>query len=130
MISLNLYYPSQNPRNNPVNRARGRTLADGKAKPRQRVAKGRRPFFLDSPDSDKLLAMIVALVGEVSVVKERLDTHERLAVQGKIATAEEIENCAPDEDVEDERKAWRAAMLDRVFRIISATRDMDESTSA
>ena len=74
--------------------------------------------------------MIVALLGEVSVVKERLDTHERLAAQGKVATPEEIENYAPDEDVEDEREAWRAAMLERVFRIISATRDRDDSTSA
>ena len=89
------------------------------------MAEGRRPFFLDSPDSDKLLAMIVALLGEVSVVKERLDTHERLAAQGKIATPEEIENYEPDEAVEDEREAWRAAMLERVFRIISATRKED-----
>lgn len=74
--------------------------------------------------------MIVALVGEVSVVKERLDTHERLAARGKVATPEEIENYAPDEDVEDEREAWRAAMLERVFRIISATRDRDGSPDA
>ena len=74
--------------------------------------------------------MIVALVGEVSVVKERLDTHERLAARGKVATAEEIENYAPDEHVEDEREAWRAAMLERVFRIISATRERDGSTHA
>ena len=74
--------------------------------------------------------MVVALVGEVSVVKERLDTHERLAAQGKAATPEEIENYAPGEDVEDEREAWRAAMLERVFRIISATRDTDESADA
>ena len=94
------------------------------------MAKGSRPFFLDSPDSDKLLAMIVALLGEVSVVKERLDTHERLAAQGKVATPEEIENYAPDEAVEDEREAWRAAMLERVFRIISATREVDGSPNA
>ena len=74
--------------------------------------------------------MIVALVGEVSVVKERLDTHERLAARGKVATVEEIENYAPGEDVEDEREAWRAAMLERVFRIISATRGTDGSTDA
>ena len=74
--------------------------------------------------------MIVALAGEVSVVKERLDTHERLAARGKVATPEEIENYAPDEDAEDEREAWRAAMLERVFRIISATRDTDGSTDA
>lgn len=71
--------------------------------------------------------MIVALVGEVSVVKERLDTHERLAARGKVATPEEIENYALDEEAEDERETWRAAMLERVFRIISATRDMDGS---
>ena len=127
---MDLYYPSKNAGNNPVNRARGRALADVKGKQRQRVAKGRRPFFLDSPDSDKLLAMIVALVGEVSIVKERLDTHERLAAQGKVATPEEIENYAPDEDVEDKREAWRAGMLERVFRIISATREKHEPPSA
>ena len=127
---MDLYYSSKNAGNNPVNRARGRALADGKGKQRQRVAKGRRPFFLDSPDSDKLLAMIVALVGEVSIVKERLDTHERLAAQGKVATPEEIENYAPAEDVEDERDAWRAGMLERVFRIISATREKHEPPSA
>lgn len=102
-------------------------MADDKRKSRQRVAKGRRPFFLESSDSDKLLSMIVALVGEVSVIKERLDTHERIAAQGKVATPEEIENYTPDEEVEDEREAWRAAMLERVFRIILATRDSDES---
>ena len=127
---MDLYYSSKNAGNNPVNRAGGRTLADGNGKQRQRVAKGRRPFFLDSPDSDKLLAMIVALVGEVSIVKERLDTHERLAAQGKVATPEEIENYAPDEDVEDKREAWRAGMLERVFRIISATREKHEPPSA
>ena len=74
--------------------------------------------------------MIVALAGEVSVVKERLDTHERLAALGKVATPEEIENYAPDEDAEDEREAWRAAMLERVFRIISATRNTDGPTDA
>ena len=128
--TTDLYYPLTKQRKKPGQSGRGHTLAEGKGKLRQRVAKGRRPFFLDSPDSDKLLAMIVALAGEVSVVKERLDTHERLAAQGKVATPEEIENYAPDEDAEDEREAWRAAMLERVFRIISATRNTDESTDA
>lgn len=67
--------------------------------------------------------MIVALVGEVSIVKERLDTHERLAAQGKVATSAEIENYRCDEGVEDEREAWRAMMLERVFRIIAVCED-------
>jgi len=98
-------------------------MSKSERKPRQRIAKGRRPFFLESADSDKLLAMITALVGEMSVVKDRLDTHERLAAAGKIATPQEIEAYEPEEAVEDEREARRAAMLARVFRIITATRD-------
>lgn len=98
-------------------------MSDKTAKPRQRVAKGRRPFFLENPESDKLLAMITALVGEVSVLRDRLDTHERLAAAGKVATPDEIEAYRPDEGVEDEREAQRAAMLERVFRIITVTRD-------
>lgn len=100
-------------------------MSDKTRKPRQRVAKGRRPFFLETPESDKLLAMVTALVGEVSVLKDRLDTHERLAAAGKVATPEEIEAYAPDEAIVDEREVARTAMLDRVFRIISATRDSD-----
>jgi len=97
-----------------------------KARSRQRFAKGRRPNFLDSSDSDKLLAMVVALVGEVAVVRDRLDTHERLATIGKVATPDEIEAYSPDEAVEDERETWRSAMLDRVFRIISATKEQSD----
>lgn len=98
-------------------------MSEQKVKPRQRVAKGRRPFFLDTPESDKLLAMITALVGEVSVLKDRLDTHERLAVAGKVATPQEIEAYSPDESIIDERESARTAMLERVFRIIAATQD-------
>lgn len=98
-------------------------MSEEKQKPRQRVAKGRRPFFLDTPESDKLLAMITALVGEVSVLKDRVDTHERLAAAGKVATPEEIESYSPDEAIIDQREVERTAMLERVFRIITATRD-------
>lgn len=105
-------------------------MTDTVRKPRQRVAKGRRPYFLESPDSDKLLAMIVAMVGEISVVKDRLDTHERLAAAGKVATPEEIEAFDPDEEVEDEREAWRADMLARVFRIIAVTQDGQDPAEA
>ena len=102
-------------------------MATDPHKPRQKTAKGRRPFFLESADSDKLLSMITALVGEISILQDRVDTHERLAAAGKVATPEEIEAYRPDEPVEDEREALRAAMLDRVFRIISATRDQSPS---
>jgi hypothetical protein len=94
-----------------------------KARPRQRFAKGRRPFFFDDAAVDRLLAMVMALTGEVAVLRERLDTHERLAKKGKKASPENIEKYSPDPAVEDAREATRVAMLNRVFRIIAFNDD-------
>lgn len=87
-------------------------------KPRAAAAKGRRPQFLDDPDSDRLLAMIMALTGELAVLRDRLDSHERLAAAGQVATPEAIEAFEPGLPLEESREAWRTAMLERVFRSI------------
>ena len=47
-------------------------MAENPSLPRK--AKGERPFFFDNPDVDKLLAMLMGLAGEVSVMRDRLDT--------------------------------------------------------
>ena len=45
-----------------------------------RHAKGKRPvFFPDEPAADRLMTMLMALVTEVAVMRERLDTVESLA---------------------------------------------------
>ncbi len=36
-----------------------------------KIAKGKRPVYLDNPQIDKLLAIVMALTGEVSVLHER-----------------------------------------------------------
>lgn len=89
-------------------------------RPRQRFAKGRRPYFMKDPDVDRVLAMVAALTAEVSVLRERLDTAEQLAAQGLAATPENIERYHPSPEVEAAREAGRAAMLGRVFRILEA----------
>ncbi len=93
--------------------------AKPKQKPRMRFAKGRRPYFFDEPAVDKLLAMVMALTGELAVLRDRLDTHERLAAMGRVATPENIEAYDVDADIEDAREAVRSAMLARVFRILA-----------
>ena len=93
-------------------------MTSNKQKKRQIIAKGKRPYFLNDPASDKLLAMITALVGEFSVLKDRIDTHERLAAEGKVATPENIENYIITDDIEAKRDIARLEILDRVFRII------------
>lgn len=88
-------------------------------RPRQRVAKGRRPQFMRDPDVDKLLAMIMAMTGEIALLRGRLDTHERLLAAGKPVTPESIESFLPDAAAEAAREAQRQAMLARVFRILA-----------
>ena len=41
-------------------------------------AKGKRPWFLDEPDIERVMNITLALMQEVSVLRERLDTVERL----------------------------------------------------
>ena len=61
-------------------------------------AKGKRPAYFDDPAIDRLLSIVMALAGEVSVVRERLDTVERLLeTRGSINRAD-IENYVPDAD--------------------------------
>ncbi len=81
-------------------------------------AKGKRPVYFDDPQIDKLLAIAIALAGEVSVLRERLDTLERLAQAKGLFSIEEIETYQPDDQVAKEREQWRADYIARVLRVL------------
>ena len=81
-------------------------------------AKGKRPIYFNDPQIDKLLTVILALTGEVSVLHERLDTLERLATAKGLIDLQEIETYEPDERVAQEREQWRQAYIDRVLRVV------------
>ncbi len=83
-----------------------------------KIAKGKRPVYLDSPQIDKLLAIVMALTGEVSVLHERLDTIERLLEIKGILSITEIEAYEPDTKVTKEREQWRAEYIARVLRVV------------
>jgi hypothetical protein len=79
-------------------------------------AKGRRPEYLESPFEDRMLSMLMALVGEVSVLRERVDTVERLLeAKGSISRAD-IENYAPDLETGKERNRIIREYIARVMR--------------
>jgi predicted nucleic acid-binding Zn-ribbon protein len=78
-------------------------------------AKGKRPQFL-APEGDRMLSMLMALVGEVSVMRERMDTIERLLdTKGMIGRAD-IENYEPDLEIGRERNVLIREYLARVMR--------------
>jgi hypothetical protein len=82
-----------------------------------RVTKGKRPYFFDDPNFDQMMTFFLELMTEVSVVRDRLDTVERLLDRQTSITRADIENYRPDGPVEAERVAWRDAYVKRVLRM-------------
>ncbi len=79
-------------------------------------AKGRRPAYLATPHEERLLSMLMAVIGEVAVLRERLDTVERLLEAGGTLTRADIEAYAPDRAAGRERGLMTAEYVARVMR--------------
>ncbi|MCP5360989.1 MAG: hypothetical protein R3E75_01335 [Steroidobacteraceae bacterium] len=82
-----------------------------------RQTRGKRPHFFDDPALDQMMTFLLELTTEVSVMRERLDTVERLLERDGKVTRETIEAYIPDADIEKVRAAWRDAYVKRVFRM-------------
>ena len=81
-------------------------------------SRGKRPYFLEARDNERLLNILLTVVQEVSVMRERMDTIERLLeAKGSVSKAD-IEAYAPDRQAAAERGAWTQEYLARVFRVL------------
>jgi len=94
----------------------------------QKHSKGQRPQFFSDPAIDKLLAMVMALAGEVAVMRDRNDTLERLIDDKGLLAKDEIESYRPSTEVMAERDAWRADYLSHILRIVDLDGDDMENT--
>ena len=86
----------------------------------KRKAKGQRPAFFDDPDTDKLVSMLMGLVGEVSVMRDRMDTIERLLGEKGLVSQSDIDNFEPPEDVLMQRAETREMFLGEITRVITS----------
>jgi hypothetical protein len=83
-----------------------------------RRARGRRPQFLQDPATERVLSIAMALAGELSVARERIDTLERLLESRGVLRRAEIEAYEPDPAVQAERNAWGREYIARILRIV------------
>lgn len=65
----------------------------------------------------------MALTSEVSVLRQRLDTVERLLEAKGILSLLEIENYQPNDEVAEEREHWRAEYIARVLWVLQENLD-------
>lgn len=81
-----------------------------------RRAKGKRPEFFDEPALDRLYSTVFALAAEVSALRERQDTIERLLEANGVLRREDIESFVPDREAGDERGLATRAYIARIMR--------------
>jgi hypothetical protein len=87
---------------------------------RPRKAQGPdRPAYFNQSDVDRVMAVVLALASEVASLRERLDTHERLADASTAPAHGCVEAYQPDPAVLAARDAWREAYIRRLFRVFS-----------
>jgi hypothetical protein len=88
------------------------------AKEKVWIPKGRPSPFHDGPTKDQLLSMVMALTVEVSILRERLDTHERVSeTKGGFGTGD-VEAYNADNVANGERSALRNRIMHKVFRVL------------
>lgn len=88
-----------------------------------RKAKGKRPQFFEMAESERLMAILMAVVEELAVTRERLDTVERLlAANGHLDRAA-IDDYHPDATAARERGLAHQDYIARVLRILQQERE-------
>jgi hypothetical protein len=80
-------------------------------------AKGKRPQYLD-PEDERILSILMALAGEVSVMRERMDTIERLLDAKGMISREDIESYSPDLETGRERNLITREYIARIMRAV------------
>jgi hypothetical protein len=82
-------------------------------------AKGKRPWFFENRDAEKVLNITMALAQELAVTRERLDTLEQLLQAKGVLSTSEFDRYVPNKALSEQRSASQQAYLARVLRVIS-----------
>ncbi|MDJ0977602.1 MAG: hypothetical protein QNI87_03625 [Erythrobacter sp.] len=79
-------------------------------------AKGKRPEFFDDPALDRLYSTVFAMAAEISALRERQDTVERLLDENGTLSRADIEAYEPTREAADERGLATRAYIARIMR--------------
>jgi len=73
------------------------------------------------------MAMLTAVVGELVVARDRIDTLERLVEAAGVIERSQIESFEPTPEQAAERQHTRQRVIEKAFRVLreSAERDVD-----
>ena len=84
------------------------------------MPKSRRPSFFDESAVDQIVTMMLEMMAELWVVKERLYTLEQVLAEAGIAAKDQIESCELGEDEVAELEATRRKFIATILRSLEA----------
>lgn len=90
-------------------------MAERSNRDRIQRAKGSQPVVFENQTVDALAAMVIALLGEVAVLRDRLDANERLLEAAGLHGPERVDNYQPDAAAKARRAEVRNASYNRVL---------------
>ncbi|EED34055.1 conserved hypothetical protein [gamma proteobacterium NOR5-3] len=93
-----------------------------------RKAKGKRPQFFELAESERIMGILMAVVEELAVTRERLDTVERLLESTGKLDRSAIDAFHPDAAQARERGLMNQEYIARVMRILQQEREALEET--
>jgi len=96
----------------------------------QHVAKGPRPQFSENAEVDRVIAMVLALAQEVSVLREQLESVVSLAAARGVLSADEVAKYSPPPAEAAARAKWRDEFIDRVLYVLHAEAETGRGPAA
>ncbi len=88
-----------------------------------RKAKGKRPRFFELEESERLMGILMAVVEELAVTRERLDTVERLLEANGGLERSAIDAFHPNTEQARERGLMHQEYIARVMRVLQQERE-------
>jgi hypothetical protein len=85
----------------------------------------RRPIPREDPALAELLEVCTALALEVTILRERLDAHERLAARTGVFSPQEVDEYEPDAAADAARDQVRQGQIKRIFRALKTAADRE-----
>lgn len=95
-----------------------------------RVAKGKAPVYLDERAIDNLYTIVITMAQENAVLRDRLDTVERLLDEQGTLARQSIEDYVPDTEAAAERDARNAAYIAKILRCLKGEREALDQEAA
>lgn len=84
------------------------------------IQKGKRPSFFEESAVDQLVTMMLEMMAELWVVKERIYTLEKVLGDAGIAVREQIDTCKFSAEQAAELERERRKLIETVMRSLEA----------